>query len=71
MHPSLKFQAHRPWPLPKGGWVMAQKWHNLLFAHWPVSPAAIRKLIPEKLELDTYDGQAWISIVPFTMSSNA
>jgi len=48
---------------------MAQKWHNLLFAHWPVSPAAVRKLIPEKLELDTYDGQAWISIVPFTMSA--
>ena len=27
---------HRPWPLPQGSWVMAQIWHDLLFAHWPV-----------------------------------
>jgi hypothetical protein len=47
---------------------MAQKWHDLLFAHWPVEPAALRKQIPEKLSLDTFQGQAWIGIVPFTMS---
>src|SRR5260370_21119247 len=68
MHPSLRSLAHRPWALPTGPWVMAQKWHDLLFAHWAVAAEAIRRLIPKNLELDTFQGQAWIGIVPFTMS---
>jgi uncharacterized protein YqjF (DUF2071 family) len=47
---------------------MAQKWQDLLFAHWAVAPAVMRRLVPAKLELDTFQGQAWIGIVPFTMS---
>jgi uncharacterized protein len=47
---------------------MAQNWHNLLFAHWPVLADKMRRLLPGGLELDVYDGQAWISVVPFTMS---
>ena len=68
MHPSLRAVAHRPWPLPKGPWIMAQNWHDLLFAHWRVPAAALRNLIPQKLALDLYDGAAWIGIVPFRMS---
>jgi uncharacterized protein len=60
--------AHRPWPLPRARWVMAQSWHDLLFAHWPVDPTALRTQIPAQLEVDTYDGQAWIAVVPFRMS---
>ncbi len=60
--------AHRPWPLPRGPWVMAQRWQELLFAHWPLAPEAIRPLLPRALELDTYEGQAWLGIVPFRMS---
>ena len=47
---------------------MAQKWQDLLFAHWAVAPQVMRRLVPAKLELDTFDGHAWIGIVPFTMS---
>jgi uncharacterized protein YqjF (DUF2071 family) len=47
---------------------MAQVWRDLLFAHWAISPGAIRALIPEQLALDTFEGQAWISIAPFRMS---
>jgi uncharacterized protein YqjF (DUF2071 family) len=68
MHPSLRFVTHRPWPLPSGPWIMAQNWHDLLFANWPLPADVMRKLLPETLELDLYDGQAWISIVPFKMS---
>jgi len=46
---------------------MAMRWLDLLFAHWPVDAAALRPLIPEGLELDTFDGQAWLGIVPFRM----
>ena len=60
--------AHRPWPLPTGQWVMAQSWHDLLFAHWPVSVELLRQQIPAHLEIDTFDGQAWLAVVPFRMS---
>ena len=33
--------SHRPWPLPEGPWVMAQTWHEVLFAHWPVPAEAL------------------------------
>jgi uncharacterized protein len=68
MHPSLRSLAHRPWALPTRPWVMAQNWQDLLFAHWAIAPELIRKLIPAKLELDTFQGRAWIGVVPFTMS---
>ncbi|HEY6768133.1 MAG TPA: DUF2071 domain-containing protein [Candidatus Sulfotelmatobacter sp.] len=60
--------AHRPWALPSGPWVMRQIWHDLLFAHWPLPPAAVRPLVPRELALDIYDGACWIGVVPFRMS---
>jgi uncharacterized protein len=60
--------SHRPWPLPPGPWVMAQTWHDLLFAHWPLPVATMRALIPPQLELDTFAGDAWVGVVPFRMS---
>lgn len=47
---------------------MVQTWHDLLFAHWPVEPAMLRLSIPTGLELDTFEGQAWVGVVPFRMS---
>ena len=60
--------AHRPWPLPGAPWVMAQWWHDLLFAHWRVPAAALQPLLPAGLDLDTFDGSAWLGVVPFRMS---
>src|ERR1700731_3419183 len=60
--------APRPWPLPAGPWIMAQSWHDLLFAHWPIDAALVRPHIPTPLAIDTFDGQAWIAVVPFRMS---
>lgn len=60
--------AHRPYPLPSGPWVMHQSWHDLLFAHWPIPIEVMRQAVPDSLTLDTFDGQAWIGVVPFRMS---
>ncbi len=59
---------HRPWPLPKGSWALAMTWEDLLFAHWPVRVDALRPLVPPALELDTFDGSAWLGVVPFRMT---
>jgi len=68
MRKILNQTAHRPWPLPRGPWVMAQTWHDLLFAHWRIDVALVRPLIPCELPIDTFDGTAWIAVVPFRMS---
>lgn len=47
--------------------IMYQKWGKLLFMHWRIDPAVLRPLIPAPLEIDTFDGSAWIGVVPFTM----
>lgn len=47
---------------------MFMRWEELLFAHWPVKPDALRPLLPKGLELDTFDGEAWLGVVPFRMS---
>jgi uncharacterized protein YqjF (DUF2071 family) len=60
--------AHRSWPPPDRPWVITQTWRNLLFAHWPVAPAALRPLIPAGLQLETFAGDAWVGVVPFHLS---
>ncbi len=50
---------------------MRMRWVDLLFAHWPFEPAVIQPLIPAGLELDTFDGQAWLGVVPFRMEGVA
>ena len=47
---------------------MAQTWHDLLFAHWPVDEKLLRPLVPPELPLDTFQGQAWVAVAPFRMS---
>lgn len=44
-------------------------WRDLLFAHWAVRPELVQPLIPAQLELDLFDGRAWIGAVPFLMEN--
>jgi len=44
------------------------QWHDLLFAHWPLRPDVLRPLIPPSLALDTFEGDAWLGVVPFRMA---
>jgi uncharacterized protein YqjF (DUF2071 family) len=46
---------------------MHQNWGKLLFMHWPIDAALLRPLVPKQLEIDTFNGQAWIGVIPFTM----
>ena len=52
------------------GWRMAMRWTHLLFMHWPVDAAWLASTLPEPIRpyLDTFDGSAWLGVVPFVMS---
>jgi uncharacterized protein len=67
-HPLLLSQSHRLWPVPRLPWIMTQTWNKLLFAHWPVPPEQIRPLLPPGLTLDTFEGEAWVGVVPFDIT---
>ncbi len=52
---------------PRKPAVMCQRWEELLFLHWPVLPEVVEKQLPPGLRVDTYEGRAWIGVVPFSM----
>ena len=66
-HPAFTQTDHRPWPLPTKPWIMKQSWHDLLFLHWVVDASELRARIPEGLEIDLFEGEAYIALVPFGM----
>lgn len=55
--------ARRPRDRPAG----FQRWRDLLFLHWEVPASALQALIPPELTIDTFEGRAYIGVVPFTM----
>ncbi|MEM7783511.1 MAG: DUF2071 domain-containing protein [Planctomycetota bacterium] len=44
-----------------------QCWRDLLFVHWKVDPKVIQQRLPDGLEVETFDGSAWLGVVPFSM----
>ncbi|QPQ29735.1 YqjF family protein [Lysinibacillus sp. JNUCC 51] len=46
-------------------WIMTQIWQDVLFLHWPVSQKDLEHYIPQELQLDLYENNAWLSAVLF------
>lgn len=51
--------------LQKKGWIISQRWSDILFIHYEVDPAKLQSIVPYPLDL--YQGRAVVSIVPFKM----
>lgn len=47
--------------------VLTMTWSQLSFLHWRVPAGLLRPLIPASLEIDTFEGEAWVGVVPFEM----
>jgi uncharacterized protein len=65
---SVDSTEHRAWPLPSGPWVMGQTWESLAFVHWRVAVDELRLFVPAGLEIEEFDGSAWLGIVPFRIT---
>lgn len=65
----LKQTDHRPFPAPEKPWKYYQDWKGTLFLHWKVPAEVISAHLPSGLALDTIDGEAWISVVAFTVKN--
>ena len=53
---------------PDGVAVLHQRWHGLVFLHWPLAAEALRGVVPSGLEVDVHDGTAWVGVTPFSVS---
>lgn len=51
-----------------GRWWLRNRWDNLTFVHWQYEPSVVQALLPDGLEVDTFDGKAYVSLVPFQMN---
>lgn len=48
---------------------MRQRWADLLFLHWSWDADAVQRTLPPGLTVDTFEGRAWIGLVPFFMQA--
>lgn len=46
-------------------WLMKQQWKDVVFLHWPVKSEWLRRFVPDELEIELYDDQAWLGVVFF------
>lgn len=67
MH-STEIDRISPTLRPDEGEVMKQRWADLLFLHWTADAKPLRAMLPAGLELDTFEGRAYVGIVPFTVT---
>lgn len=49
--------------------VMYHSWRHLTFLHWPAALEDLQRMLPPGLRVDTYEGVAYVGLVPFTMHS--
>ncbi|SEH87232.1 hypothetical protein SAMN02927937_01877 [Paenimyroides aquimaris] len=63
----LKQTDHRSWTCPKIPFSFYQEWNRALFFHWKVNAADLQELLPENLEIDLFNNEAYVSLVAFTM----
>ena len=47
--------------------VMFHRWHRLTFLHWSYDVDRVQALLPDGLRVETFDGRAWVGLVPFFM----
>ena len=54
-------------PDPTGVRIMTQRWRDLTFLHWRVTPGAVAPLLPPGTRPDVHDGSTWVGLIPFRM----
>jgi uncharacterized protein len=47
--------------------LLTQRWRDLTFLHWPVSPDIVAPLLPPGVVPDVHDGVSWVGLVAFRM----
>jgi uncharacterized protein len=57
--PNCSVDVHAP--------IMMHRWDTLTFLHWSFEPDVVARLLPADLTLETFEGKAWVGLIPFNM----
>lgn len=49
--------------------LLRASWDAMTFVHWPVEPERVQALLPKGLQVDVYDGAAWVGLLSFVMAN--
>ncbi len=66
---ALREDDHLPFPIPSRSFAISQEWRDLTFMHWKVDPKRLQKHLPDGLEIDFFDGEAYVGVIPFMMKN--
>jgi uncharacterized protein YqjF (DUF2071 family) len=71
MSTPLPRESLPPWTAPAlpRPVLLAQSWRDVVFIHWPISPASVEGLFPEGTRPDTLDGKTYVGMVGFAIPS--
>jgi hypothetical protein len=47
--------------------VLRQQWAELAYFHWAYEPEVVQQRLPAGVTVDTFDGSAWVGLIPFEM----
>jgi len=65
--PNNLIDRDAPRQRPEGPIVMRPNWRELLFLHWEFEPETVQALLPDGLTVDSFEGRAYVGLVPFQM----
>ena len=60
---------HLPFPMPRRPYAISQEWRDLTFMHWKVDPKHLQPHLPDGLEIDLFEGEAYVGVIPFIMKN--
>ena len=64
----IEVEPVQPDPPPLDGRrVLRQRWADLAYFHWRYPPETVQALLPDSVRVDTFDGSAWVGLIPFVM----
>lgn len=64
--PPIEAVTAEPPPLGRRP-VLHQEWTDLAYFHWRYDPDVVQALLPAGVSVDTFDGSAWVGLIPFVM----
>ena len=60
---------HLPFPMPNRPYAISQEWRDLTFMHWKVDAEKLKPHLPSRLEIDMFEGEAYVGVIPFMMKN--
>ena len=66
---AVRQDGHLPFPMPDRPFAISQEWRELTFMHWKVDPERLKPHLPDGLEIDLFDGEAYVGVIPFVMKN--